>query len=46
MENNRDAGPGRKFLEGIIVSAAIMVMFMLLQIMVSSDAGIYDTWWQ
>ncbi len=35
MENNRDAGPGRKFLEGIIVSAAIMVMFMLLQIMVS-----------
>ncbi len=35
MENNRDAGAGRKFVEGILVSFEIMGLFLLLQIMVS-----------
>lgn len=35
MGNNRDAGPGKKFLEGILVSFEIMVLFMLLQVIVS-----------
>lgn len=35
MEDNKNAGAGRKFLEGILVSFEIMAMFMALQIMVS-----------
>ena len=35
MENNKNAGAGRKFLEGIMLSAEIMALFMLLQILVS-----------
>lgn len=35
MENNRNAGAGKKFLEGILLSFEIMVLFMMLQVMVS-----------
>lgn len=35
MENNRNAKAGKKFLEGILVSIEIMVLFILLQILVS-----------
>lgn len=35
MGNNRDAGAGRKFLEGILVSFEIMALFMVLQVLVS-----------
>lgn len=35
MEDNKNAGAGRKFLEGILVSFEIMAMFVALQIMVS-----------
>lgn len=35
MENDKNAGAGRKFLEGIMLSAEIMALFMLLQILVS-----------
>lgn len=34
MEKEKEAGVGRKFLEGILVSFEIMAMFMLLQILV------------
>lgn len=35
MEYNKNAGAGRKFLEGILVSFEIMVLFMVLQVLVS-----------
>lgn len=35
MENDKYAGTGKKFVEGILVSFEIMVLFMILQIMVS-----------
>lgn len=35
MGNNRDAGAGKKFVEGILVSVGIMVLFMILQVLVS-----------
>lgn len=35
MGNNQNAGFGKKFLEGILVSFEIMVLFMLLQVLVS-----------
>lgn len=35
MEYNKNAGAGKKFLEGILVSFEIMVLFMVLQILVS-----------
>ncbi len=35
MENNKNAGAGKKFLEGILLSFEIMVLFMGLQVMVS-----------
>lgn len=35
MENDKYAGTGKKFVEGILVSFEIMVLFMTLQIMVS-----------
>lgn len=34
MENSKNAGAGRKFVEGILVSLGIMGLFMALQIMV------------
>lgn len=35
MEYNKNAGAGRKFVEGILVSFEVMVLFMVLQVMVS-----------
>lgn len=35
MEYNKNAGAGKKFLEGILVSFEIMVLFMVLQVLVS-----------
>jgi len=35
MESDRNAGVGKKFLEGILLSFEIMVLFMILQVMVS-----------
>lgn len=35
MGNDRNAGAGRKFLEGILVSFEIMALFMILQVLVS-----------
>lgn len=39
MESNRDAGAGKKFLEGILLSFEIMGLFMMLQIIVSFVGG-------
>lgn len=35
MESNKNAGAGKKFLEGILLSFEIMILFMILQLLVS-----------